>query len=105
MDKADMVVISMHHLKDYSLFSTSTGVCTIPSKCKYFQITAFATPAEAYARLALALTEVRRYLIPDSNDEIRQRQMKEIQVGSHNSLTLKSGKNVRRKNGVSSLKG
>ena len=44
------------------------------------QVTAFASPAEAYARLALALSEVRRYLIPDGNDEIRQRQMKEIQI-------------------------
>ena len=45
-----------------------------------FKVTAFASPAEAYARLALALTEVRKYLIPDGNDEIRQRQMKEIQI-------------------------
>ena len=43
-------------------------------------MTAFASPAEAYARIALALSEVRKYLIPDGNDEIRQRQMKEIQI-------------------------
>jgi len=46
----------------------------------HVEVTAFASPAEAYARLALALSEVRRYLIPDGNDEIRQRQMKEIQI-------------------------
>ena len=43
-------------------------------------MTAFASPAEAYARIAMALAEVRKYLIPDGNDEIRQRQMKEIQI-------------------------
>jgi len=45
----------------------------------HVEITAFASPAEAYARMAFALTEVRKYLIPDSNDQIRQRQMREIQ--------------------------
>ena len=44
------------------------------------EITAFASPAEAHARLAFALTEIRKYLIPDSNDQIRQRQMMEIQI-------------------------
>ena len=46
----------------------------------HVEITAFASPAEAYARLAFALTEIRKYLIPDSNDQIRQRQMREIQI-------------------------
>ena len=59
----------------------------------HVEITAFASPAEAYARLAFALTQVivkegestlffqvRKYLIPDSNDQIRQRQMREIQI-------------------------
>ena len=43
----------------------------------HVEITAFAPPAEAHARLSYALTEVRKYLIPDSNDQIRQLQMKE----------------------------
>ena len=38
-------------------------------------MTAFAPPAEAHARVAYALAEVRKYLIPDSNDEIRQKQV------------------------------
>ena len=46
----------------------------------HVEITAFASPAEAHARLAFALTEIRKYLIPDSNDQIRQQQMREIQV-------------------------
>lgn len=44
------------------------------------EITAFAPPAEAHARIAYALTEVRKYLIPDSNDEIRQEQMREMEI-------------------------
>ena len=44
------------------------------------EITAFAPPAEAHARIAFALTEVRKYLIPDSNDEIRQEQMRELEI-------------------------
>ena len=42
------------------------------------EITAFACPAEAYARISLALAEIRKFLIPDSNDQIRQVQMREI---------------------------
>ena len=38
------------------------------------EVTAFAPPAEAHARLAYALAEVRKYIMPDSNDEIRQKQ-------------------------------
>ena len=48
------------------------------------EITAFAPPAEAHARIAFALTEVRKYLIPDSNDEIRQEQMRELEMISVN---------------------
>ncbi|XP_071744174.1 uncharacterized protein [Lepeophtheirus salmonis] len=46
----------------------------------HVEITAFASPSEAHARIAYALTEVRKYLIPDSNDEIRQKQMREIEI-------------------------
>ena len=46
----------------------------------HVEITAYAPPAEAYARLAFALTEVRKYLIPDSNDNIRQQQMRELEI-------------------------
>ena len=50
----------------------------------HVEITAFAPPAEAHARVAYALTEVRKYLIPDSNDEIRQEQMREMEIMSVN---------------------
>ena len=42
------------------------------------EISALAPPAEAHARTAYALAEVRKYLIPDSNDCIRQEQMREM---------------------------
>ena len=46
----------------------------------HVEITTFASPAEAHARLALALSEIRAYLIPDSNDQIRQQQMRDIKM-------------------------
>ena len=52
----------------------------------HVEITAFAPPAEAHARIAFALTEVRKYLIPDSNDEIRQEQMRELELMTGDSI-------------------
>ncbi|XP_060535496.1 KH domain-containing, RNA-binding, signal transduction-associated protein 2-like [Cylas formicarius] len=49
----------------------------------HVEISAFATPAEAHARIAYALAEVRRFLVPDYNDDIRQEQMWEMQVLSN----------------------
>lgn len=46
----------------------------------HVEISALGPPAEAYARLAYALAEVRKYLIPDSNDNIRQEQMREMEI-------------------------
>ena len=46
----------------------------------HVEITAFAPPAEAHARIAYALTEDRKYLIPDSNDEILQEHMREMEM-------------------------
>ncbi|XP_046682720.1 KH domain-containing, RNA-binding, signal transduction-associated protein 2-like isoform X2 [Homalodisca vitripennis] len=48
----------------------------------HVEIAALAPPAEAHARIAYALAEIRKYLVPDSNDEIRQEQMREIQAYS-----------------------
>lgn len=44
----------------------------------HVEISALAPPAEAHARAAYALAEVRKYLIPDSNDMIRQEQWREL---------------------------
>lgn len=46
----------------------------------HVEISTFASPAEAHARVALALSEVRAYLIPDSNDQIRLQQMRDIKI-------------------------
>ncbi|XP_042225101.1 KH domain-containing, RNA-binding, signal transduction-associated protein 2-like, partial [Homarus americanus] len=55
----------------------------------HVEVTAVAPPAEAHARIAYALTEIRRYLVPDYNDEIRQGQMREMQLlVGHNSSSL-----------------
>lgn len=44
----------------------------------HVEISALAPPAEAHARVAYALAEVRKFLIPDSNDMIRREQMREL---------------------------
>lgn len=46
----------------------------------HVEISALGPPAEAHARIAFALAEVRKYLIPDSNDNIRQEQMREMEI-------------------------
>jgi len=46
----------------------------------HVEIAALAPPAEAHARIAFALAEIRKYLVPDANDEIRMEQLREIQV-------------------------
>jgi len=56
----------------------------------HVEITAFAPPSEAHARIAYALTEVRKYLIPDSNDEIRQEQMREMELLNTSTTTSTS---------------
>lgn len=45
----------------------------------HVEIAALAAPAEAHARIAFALAELRKYLVPDNNDEIRLEQLREIQ--------------------------
>ncbi|XP_025834933.1 KH domain-containing, RNA-binding, signal transduction-associated protein 2-like isoform X2 [Agrilus planipennis] len=46
----------------------------------HVEISALGPPAEAHARIAFALAEVRKYLIPDSNDNIRQEQLRELEI-------------------------
>lgn len=46
----------------------------------HVEISALGPPAEAHARVAFALAEVRKYLIPDNNDNIRQEQMREMEL-------------------------
>ncbi|CAH0403191.1 unnamed protein product [Chilo suppressalis] len=44
----------------------------------HVEISALAPPAEAHARIAYALAEVKKYLIPDNNDMMRQNQMRDM---------------------------
>ncbi|XP_030372551.1 KH domain-containing, RNA-binding, signal transduction-associated protein 2 [Scaptodrosophila lebanonensis] len=44
----------------------------------HVEVSTIAPPAEAYARVAYALAEIRRYLIPDKHDDIRQEQYREL---------------------------
>ncbi|XP_077283324.1 KH domain-containing, RNA-binding, signal transduction-associated protein 2-like [Arctopsyche grandis] len=44
----------------------------------HVEISALGPPAEAHARIAFALAEVRKYLIPDNNDLISQEQIREM---------------------------
>ncbi|XP_070498825.1 uncharacterized protein [Chironomus tepperi] len=46
----------------------------------HVEIQTFAPPAEAHARIAYALAEVRRFLVPDHHDDIRQEQKWEMQA-------------------------
>lgn len=45
----------------------------------HIEISALAPPAEAHARVAYALAEVRKFLIPDSNDDISMEQFREME--------------------------
>lgn len=48
----------------------------------HVEISTIAPPAEAHARMAYAMAELRKYLIPDSNDMIRQEQLRELMDSS-----------------------
>ncbi|KAH9642861.1 hypothetical protein HF086_011908, partial [Spodoptera exigua] len=49
----------------------------------HVEISALAPPAEAHARIAYALAEVKKYLVPDANDMIWQTQMRDIERGGN----------------------
>ncbi|KAK6630033.1 hypothetical protein RUM44_005431 [Polyplax serrata] len=53
----------------------------------HIEISAFAPPAEAHARIAFALTDIRPFLVPDCNDDIRQEQMWEMEILKEHSET------------------
>ncbi|XP_045717251.1 KH domain-containing, RNA-binding, signal transduction-associated protein 3 isoform X2 [Phyllostomus hastatus] len=67
-------------------------------------IEVFAPPAEAYARMGHALEEIKKFLIPDYNDEIRQAQLQELTYlngGSENAdAPAARGKSALRTRGV-----
>ncbi|XP_048214405.1 KH domain-containing, RNA-binding, signal transduction-associated protein 3 [Perognathus longimembris pacificus] len=67
-------------------------------------IEVFAPPAEAYTRMGHALEEIKKFLIPDYNDEIRQAQLQELTYlngGSENAdVPVVRGKPALRTRGV-----
>ncbi|EDW56804.1 GM15930 [Drosophila sechellia] len=44
----------------------------------FLEVSTVAPPAECYARIAYALAEIRKYLIPDKNDEVSHEQLREL---------------------------
>uniref|UniRef100_T1IXP4 KHDC4/BBP-like KH-domain type I domain-containing protein n=1 Tax=Strigamia maritima TaxID=126957 RepID=T1IXP4_STRMM len=44
----------------------------------HIEVNTFAPPADAYARIGHALEELKKFLVPDDNDEIRQTQLQEL---------------------------
>lgn len=55
----------------------------------HVEINANGPPAEVHARIAYAMAELRKYLIPDSNDFIRQEQMRELMEDPDIEIPLK----------------
>ncbi|XP_041866510.1 KH domain-containing, RNA-binding, signal transduction-associated protein 2 isoform X2 [Melanotaenia boesemani] len=55
-------------------------------------IEVFAPPGEAYSRMSHALEEIKKFLVPDYNDEIRQEQLRELSLlnGSDESSRARS---------------
>ncbi|KAK6632369.1 hypothetical protein RUM44_007411 [Polyplax serrata] len=45
----------------------------------HVEVSTMAPPSEAHGRMSYALKELRRYLIPDANDEISQEQLRELE--------------------------
>lgn len=66
----------------------------------HVEISALGPPAEAHARIAYALAEVRKYLIPDNNDNIRQEQMREMEIMSSSDLAIEEPRSSRRAPGI-----
>ncbi|XP_067628321.1 uncharacterized protein [Eurosta solidaginis] len=70
----------------------------------HVEISTFAAPAEAHARIAYALAEVRRFLVPDYHDDIRQEQMWEMQaLSSSSSLTYSDDQHSPNRGGVTDM--
>jgi len=63
---------------DNKVYNALTLGCSRMGTKTRCEISTIAPPAEAYARIAYAMAELRKYLIPDSNDIIRQEQLREL---------------------------
>lgn len=66
------------------------------NKNLYIEISTVAPPAEAYARMSVALTEIRKYIIPDKNDEISMEQYLELMEIDPEMVKNKFGNNAQK---------
>ncbi|XP_037953949.1 KH domain-containing, RNA-binding, signal transduction-associated protein 3-like [Teleopsis dalmanni] len=48
------------------------------NKDLFLEISTVSSPAESYARIAYALAEIRKYIVPDKNDEVSHEQFREL---------------------------
>ena len=48
------------------------------NKDLYIEVSTVSTPAESYARIAYALAEIRKFIIPDKNDDVSHDQLREL---------------------------
>lgn len=67
------------HAKEEELRNSGNPKYAHLSRDLHIEISTVAPPSEAYHRLAYALAEVRKFMIPDANDDIRMEQMRELE--------------------------
>jgi len=75
--------------KEEELRSTGDPRYAHFQKNLFLEVGTVATPAECYARIAYALAEIRKYLIPDKNDEVSHEQRRELKE-----INPESAKNI-----------
>ncbi|ALC40514.1 qkr58E-1 [Drosophila busckii] len=77
-----MVVMGRNSMRDHGkeeeLRSSGNPKYAHLSRDLHVEISTVAPPAEAYHRLGYALCEVRKFMIPDANDDIRLEQLREM---------------------------
>ncbi|TMW49389.1 hypothetical protein DOY81_005533 [Sarcophaga bullata] len=66
------------HAKEEELRKSGNPKYAHLSRDLHVEISTVAPPSEAYHRLAYALAEIRKFMIPDANDNIRIEQMREL---------------------------
>ncbi|XP_075165027.1 quaking related 58E-1 [Haematobia irritans] len=66
------------HAKEEELRKSGNLKYAHLSRDLHIEISTVAPPSEAYHRLAYALSEVRKFMIPDANDDIRIEQLREM---------------------------
>ncbi|XP_037806086.1 KH domain-containing, RNA-binding, signal transduction-associated protein 2 [Lucilia sericata] len=66
------------HAKEEELRNSGNPKYAHLSRDLHVEISTVAPPSEAYHRLAYALAEIRKFMIPDANDNIRIEQMREL---------------------------